>query len=182
LGSGIVRRLIQARFAVRRGEHGRDRPTPWCLRIFRNTALRKGRARQQDPPEPLQIAVGIAGTARHDPHMTRNHQARQRRRRGTAVTDFPACASLALQGEEEARYLCCSTRRRRRPASKELPCGNGRQCLALLGRFDVSLKASYKSIAAGGVMRIVPERYSSQACSCCGCTPDLMRKVRMRLE
>ena len=30
---------------------------------------------------------------------------------------------------------------------------------------------SYKSIATGGVMRVVPERYSSQTCSVCGCIP-----------
>jgi transposase len=30
---------------------------------------------------------------------------------------------------------------------------------------------SYKSIATGGVMRIVSERYSSQTCSACGVIP-----------
>ena len=30
---------------------------------------------------------------------------------------------------------------------------------------------SYKSIATGGVMPVVPERYSSQTCSVCGCIP-----------
>jgi putative transposase len=30
---------------------------------------------------------------------------------------------------------------------------------------------SYNSIAAGGVMRVVAERYSSQTCSGCGCIP-----------
>jgi putative transposase len=29
----------------------------------------------------------------------------------------------------------------------------------------------YKSIATGGVMRVVPERYSSQTCLVCGCIP-----------
>jgi transposase len=29
---------------------------------------------------------------------------------------------------------------------------------------------TYKSIATGGVMRVVPERYSSRTCSVCGCT------------
>src|SRR5262249_38170930 len=31
---------------------------------------------------------------------------------------------------------------------------------------------SYKSIATGGVMRVVSERYSSQACSACGVIPQ----------
>jgi len=31
---------------------------------------------------------------------------------------------------------------------------------------------SYKSIATGGVMRIVSERWTTQVCSCCGCIPD----------
>jgi putative transposase len=30
---------------------------------------------------------------------------------------------------------------------------------------------SHKSIATGGVMRVVAERYRSQACSVCGCIP-----------
>lgn len=37
---------------------------------------------------------------------------------------------------------------------------------------------SYKSIATGGTMRIVSERYSSQVCSCCGCIPGSSPKGR----
>jgi len=31
---------------------------------------------------------------------------------------------------------------------------------------------SYKSIATGGIMRVVSERFTSQTCSCCGTIPD----------
>ena len=41
---------------------------------------------------------------------------------------------------------------------------------------------SYKSIATGGVMRVVRERYSSQTCSVVGAFPQAARKGWVRLE
>jgi Putative transposase DNA-binding domain len=69
------------------------------------------------------------------------------------------------KGEEEARCLCyvgdVSPKKLGQDTDGEVHAG-----WSMLRNM-----LSYKSIATGGVMRVVPERYSFQTCSVCGCIP-----------
>jgi hypothetical protein len=64
-----------------------------------------------------------------------------------------------------------------RPAS-----GPSAQSVHDAGWSMLSNVLSYKSIATGGVMRVVAERYSSQTCSVCGCIPASSPKGWVRVK
>lgn len=127
--------------------------------------LLRGRARGTPAADDLAAASAARRRKNRDRRAIGRSCAAREISSRSALTSPPR-RFQGLQGGDQARCLCCS-----------------RYCVMPTGRHQPRRQAGRRPKHAveltggnvwssGGVMRVVPERYNSQTCSCCGCIPD----------